>query len=310
LELAKVAAEVDATITTYPAGGLETEVAISPPVLEPEVAVCPPLEADAVITTYPAGGLEEEVIIAAPSAEVAVCPPVEDVAMEEEEAVIIAAPSAEVAVCPPVEDVAMEDEEEADAFDFFSPEPIGSRARDLEREQELALLEASKVTAVVTSSESSEVTAIATSSESAGAETSTWITETETVITTTTKITTTTEDGVVSEKTEVNVTNLGGDVQIVEVVESSAAATAAADVVVAATTEAVVESSVSSAEAAVAVSMPSEVVTPVATFYTEEMRSVAEGEPEVVEEGFRVVGPSGAEVPEDVLEEAGHPEMQ
>jgi len=299
LELAKVAAEVDATITTYPAGGLETEVAISPPVLEPEVAVCPPLEADAVITTYPAGGLEEEVIIAAPSAEVAVCPPVEDVAMEEEEAVIIAAPSAEVAVCPPVEDVAMEDEEEADAFDFFSPEPIGSRARDLEREQELALLEASKVTAVVTSSESSEVTAIATSSESAGAETSTWITETETVITTTTKITTTTEDGVVSEKTEVNVTNLGGDVQIVEVVESSAAAT----------TEAVVESAVSSTEA-VAVSMPSEVVTPVATFYTEEMRSVAEGEPEVVEEGFRVVGPSGAEVPEDVLEEAGHPEMQ
>merc|ERR1739838_1203510 len=106
-------AEVDANITTYPAGGLEQEVVISPPVAEPEVAVCPPMEIDATITTYPAVGFEQEVII---------CPPTLE---------------AEVAVSPPTEDVQMEDDG-ADAFDFFTPEPIGSRARDLEREQELA----------------------------------------------------------------------------------------------------------------------------------------------------------------------------
>merc|ERR1719348_1818536 len=97
------------------------------------------------ITTYPAGGLEQEVVI---------CPP----ALE-----------AEVAVVPPAEDGKME-EEEADAFDFFTPEPIGSRARDLEREQELALSAASNVTMVST-----------TSAEASAGE-STWITKTESVI--------------------------------------------------------------------------------------------------------------------------------
>merc|ERR1739838_467994 len=195
-------AEVDATITTYPAGGLEQEVVICPTTLEAEVAVspptedvqmeddgadafdfftpepigsrardlereqelasqkietvavCPPAEVDATITTYPAGGLEQEVVICPPSLE------------------------AEVAVCPPVEDVKME-EDEADAFDFFTPEPIGSRARDLEREQELASLDASSVTMV------SKTSAEALEGES------TWITETESVIITTTTTTTT-----------------------------------------------------------------------------------------------------------------------
>merc|ERR1712200_335201 len=130
--------------------------------------------------------------------------------------------------------------------------------------------------------------------------------------------------GVVTEKQEVSVTSTGGDVERMEVVESTGGAdviTATTEAIVessvsaitAATTEAVAESSaavISSASAgAAATSILSEVVHPVAMFYTEEMRSVS-GEPEVVEEGFRVVGPQGSQVPQDVLEEAGHPEKQ
>ena len=39
-------------------------------------------------------------------------------------------------------------------------------------------------------------------------------------------------------------------------------------------------------------------------FYTEEMSSAAGATGEIVQEGFRVVGPQGQAVPEDVLEEA------
>jgi len=301
--------EMDATITTYPAGGLETEVPICVPDLDLEVAVCPPMEVDSTINTLPAAGLEQEIVINLPvtEPEVAVCPPVEVdetittypaagletvVSASEVDATI----ATEVAVCPPIEDVTMEEEDEADAFDYFSPEPIGSKARDLEREQELAAYETSKVTA--------------TSSETFTAEGSTWVTETESVIitTTTTTITTTDEDGVVSEKKEVNISSTGGDIQTMEVVEPPSCTD-----MVAASTEAVIESSIAAetavaAEAAV-VYVPSEVVTPIAAFYTEELRSVS-GEPQIVEEEFRVVGPHGAAVPEDVLEEAGHPEKQ
>jgi len=54
-----------------------------------------------------------------------------------------------------------------------------------------------------------------------------------------------------------------------------------------------------------------EIATPVATFYTEAVRSVSgdeAGGETVVAEGFRVVGPQGLVVPDEVLEEAGHPE--
>jgi len=266
-------AEVDATITTYPAGGLEQEVVISPPIAEPEVAVCPPAEMDATITTYPAGGLEQEVVI---------CPP----ALE-----------AEVAVVPPAEDEKME-EEEADAFDFFTPEPIGSRARDLEREQELALSAASNVSMVST-----------TSAEASAGE-STWITETESVIITTTTTTTTiAEDGTVIEKKEVSVTSQPGDA-VETTTDSAVAATTypagglEQEVVAAAGLP------VAAAAVPVAAGLPAEVVHPVATFYTEEMRATAGATGEIVEEGFRVVGPEGGAVPDQVLEEAGHPEKQ
>merc|ERR1712228_296613 len=129
-----------AAITTYPAGGFEEEVVISPPVLEPEVAICPPVEADATITTYPAGGLEQEVVISPPAAV---------------DAIIMTYPAG--GLVQEVVSESMEDDDEADALDFFSPEPIGSKARDLEREQELAASAAaaasSQVTTVTTSSE-------------------------------------------------------------------------------------------------------------------------------------------------------------
>merc|ERR1739838_614632 len=204
--------ENEDVITTYPSSGLETEVPICVPDLDLEVAVCPPMEVDSTINTLPAAGLEQEIVINVPvtEPEVAVCPPVEVdetittypaagletvVSASEVDATI----ATEVAVCPPIEDVTMEEEDEADAFDYFSPEPIGSKARDLEREQELAAYETSKVTA--------------TSSETSTAEGSTWVTETESVIitTTTTTITTTDEDGVVSEKKEVNISSTGGE---------------------------------------------------------------------------------------------------
>merc|ERR1712243_238768 len=111
---------------------------------------------DDIITTYPAGGLEQEVIIGAPEASVAVCPPAEP----------------------------MEEEEEADAFDFFTAEPIGSKARDLEREQEeaaaaAAAAAATSITAVAavaesSSSSSSEVTTVTTAT--GAQEETTWIT--------------------------------------------------------------------------------------------------------------------------------------
>merc|ERR550534_3355770 len=48
----------------------------------------------------------------------------------------------------------MEVEDDADAFDFFSPEPIGSKARDLERDQEEAAAAAAAAAA------SSQVTSV------------------------------------------------------------------------------------------------------------------------------------------------------
>ena len=53
-----------------------------------------------------------------------------------------------------------------------------------------------------------------------------------------------------------------------------------------------------------------QLVNPLAMFYTEEVRSTAGATGEVVQEGFRVVDPSGRPVPDDVLDEAGHPEKQ
>merc|ERR1712228_934269 len=185
-----------AAITTYPAGGFEEEVVNSPPVLEPEVAICPPVEVDATITTYPAAGLEEEMVVVSPIAEpeVAVCPPMDADAtittypaggLEQE--VVISPPAAVDAIIMTypagglVQEVvseSMEDDDEADAFDFFSPEPIGSKARDLEREQELA--------ASAAAAASSQVTTVTTSSETSEVDGSAWVTETESVIITTT----------------------------------------------------------------------------------------------------------------------------
>ena len=72
----------------------------------------------------------------------------------------------------------------------------------------------------------------------------------------------------------------------------------------ASTSEAVVQSSVTTGAAGIA----TELLQPAAMFYTEEIRS--ETGDAVIQEGFRVVGPRGTEVPENVLEEAGHPEKQ
>jgi len=275
---------------------LEQEVVITAPVVDAGVAVCPPMEVDATITTYPAGGLEQEVVIAPPAAE------------------------AEIAVCPPAEpEVAMEEDDEADAFDFFSPEPIGSRARDLEREQEMAAAAAAAAAAATTvtiaaaaasATTSEEITTVTSSTESSSAaESSTWVTETESVIITTTTTTTTiTEGGTVVEKKEVSVSSQSGDAMDIvettrEVVDAGVSVAVDAGVSAAA-------GAVSVSTDAAAVTVPAELVQPLAMFYTEEMSSAAGATGEIVQEGFRVVGPQGQAVPEDVLEEAGHPEKQ
>merc|ERR1739838_1151318 len=169
--------------------------------------------------------------------------------------------------------------------------PIGSRARDLEREQELASLEASSVTMVST-----------TSAEALEGE-STWITETESVIITTTTTTTTiAEDGTVVEKKEVSFSSQSGDA-VETTIDSAVAATTYP-------AEGLEQEVVAAAGLPVAADLPAEVIHPIATFYTEEMRATAGATGEIVEEGFRVVGPEGGAVPDQVLEEAGHPEKQ
>merc|ERR1712121_261931 len=255
---------------TYPAGGLEQEVVICPPVAEPEVAVCPPMEVEGTITTYPAVGLEQEVVITKPEA--------------------------------------MEVEDDADAFDFFSPEPIGSRARDLEREQEEA---AAAAAAAAAASASSQVTSVSSSSETTTvADGSTWITETSSMIITTTTTTTTVvqEDGQIVEKQEVTVSQSGGDIETTSTSEVVDAGVAAVTESVAVTEAATVSAAATSGVEAVGAA--AQLVNPLAMFYTEEVRSTADAPGEVVQEGFRVVDPSGRPVPDDVLDEAGHPEKQ
>merc|ERR1712121_206820 len=246
---------------TYPAGGLEQEVVICPPVAEPEVAVCPPMEVEGTITTYPAVGLEQEVVITKPEA--------------------------------------VEVEDDADAFDFFSPEPIGSRARDLEREQEEAAAASSQVTSVSSSSETTTA-----------ADGSTWITETSSMIITTTTTTTTVvqEDGQIVEKQEVTVSQSGGDIETTSTSEVVDAGVAAVTESVAVTEAATVSAAATSGVEAVGAA--AQLVNPLAMFYTEEVRSTAGATGEVVQEGFRVVDPAGRPVPDDVLDEAGHPEKQ
>merc|ERR1712142_421959 len=234
-------------------------------------AVCPPMEVEGTITTYPAVGLEQEVVITKPEA--------------------------------------MEVEDDADAFDFFSPEPIGSKARDLEREQEEAA--AAAAAAAASASASSQVTSVSSSSETTtAADGSTWVTETSSMIITTTTTTTTVvqEDGQVIEKKEVSVSQSGGDVETTTTSEVVDARVAAVTESVAVTEAATV--SASAASGVEAVGAAAQLVNPLAMFYTEEVRSTAGATGEVVQEGFRVVDPAGRPVPDDVLDEAGHPEKQ
>merc|ERR1712198_368320 len=158
--------------------------------------------------------------------------------------------------------------------------------------------------AAASATTSEEITTVTSAAES-----STWVTETESVIITTTTTTTTiTEGGTVVEKKEVSVTSQSGDAMDVvetttEVVDSGVTAVVDAGVSAAA-------GAISVTTDAAAVTVPAEVVQPLAMFYTEEMSSAAGATGEIVQEGFRVVGPQGQAVPEDVLEEAGHPEKQ
>jgi hypothetical protein len=251
-----------------------------------------------------------------------------------------------------------EEDDELDAFDFFTNEPIGSRARDLEIEAELGTKDSappassSEVTTLVTATSAE---AAASSSVAAGERSSTsWITETESVVITTTTTTTTTinEDGEVVESQRVSVERSDpslGDVEAMEVVDGttagatttmtteslvaippsdSAATTTITDGFVeeqrvVSVQQVGVESTAISSSSTTTTSTTllttgvegdvarTEIATPVATFYTEAVRSVSgdeAGGETVVAEGFRVVGPQGLVVPDEVLEEAGHPE--
>merc|ERR1712015_401429 len=360
---------------------------------EPEVAVCPSVEGEIVSVGQPL--MQSEL----PSFTL-VAPDVAIVAKVESEVAVSTSEAPDVAKLDEDEDddedegesesesegedegkgeVEGQEDDELDAFDFFTNEPIGSRARDLEIEAELATKDSappssSEVTTLVmatsaeaAASSSSEVTmsvtatsaeAAASSSVAAGERSSTsWITETESVVITTTTTTTTTinEDGEVVESQQVSVERSDpslSDVEAMEVVDGTTAGATTTTMTTeslvaiqpsdsAATTTItdgfveeqrivsvqqvgvestrVVEGSATSSSSTTMTSTTllttgvegdvarTEIATPVATFYTEAVRSVSGGETGGAE-GFRVVGPQGLVVPDEVLEEAGHPE--
>jgi len=116
-------------VPTEGAPVLEVEAAAPAPVEEP----APAPVADEVTTAEGAIGLivveEEEIPAEEAPVLVVLEAATEEVSITEESPAPSQVPA--VVISPPVTE-----EEEPDAFDFFTPEPIGSAARDLERQQE------------------------------------------------------------------------------------------------------------------------------------------------------------------------------